>query len=67
MMDLHIGQTKAEDDTLSCANQETHPRKARNLFPSLYHSNRKRKIGVPKRDGFLGPDGITNVPGRRSG
>lgn len=64
-MHLYNGQTQAPNAQLSSAVQETHPRNAINLFFSLNHSNRKRKFGVRKMDGFLGPDGMTNVPGRR--
>ena len=66
-MDLYDGQTQAADVELSSAAQETHPVKARHLLFSLCHSNRARSFGVPNRDGFLRPDGMTNVPGCRRG
>ena len=66
-MDLYDSQTQATDTELSSAVQETHAVKARHLFFSLYHSNRMRNFGFPNRDGFLGPDGMTKVPGCRRG
>ena len=59
-------QIQVADAKLSRAVQETHPLKACHFFVNLYHSNRMRSFGVRIRDGFLGPDGITNVPGSRA-
>lgn len=65
-MQLHNGQIQVADADLARAVQETHPLKACHFFFNLYHSNRMRNVGVRIRDGFLGPDGITNVPGSRA-
>lgn len=67
MICLYNGQTQAADAKLSSAVQETHLCKARTLLFSLYHSKRMRSVGVRNRDGFLGPVGMTNVPGSRRG
>lgn len=66
-MDLYDGQTQAAYTGLSSAVRETHPVKARHLDRSLCNSNRMRIFGFPNRDGFLGPDGMTKVPGCRRG
>lgn len=61
-MDLYNGQTQAAYTELSSPVRETHPVKARHLDFSLCNSNRMRSFGFRNRDGFLGPDGMTNVP-----
>ena len=65
MIHLYAGQGQAAEDEASSRVQEAHPCKARNLVFSLCHSNCTRRFGVRNRDGFLGPDGMTNVPGSR--
>ena len=66
-MHLYNGQTQAADPKFSSGVQETHPCKARHFFFNLYHSNRMRKFGVRSSDGFISPDGMTNVPGSGGG
>ena len=65
VMHLYSGQAQAADGALSGAVRRTYPHRARTFFFSLCHSNRMRIFGVRNMDGFLGPDGMTNVPASR--